>query len=56
VTQFLAALESGLPLIAVRELSVTHGEPNLAPGRAESLHLDFVVEGLGRFDSIERRR
>jgi hypothetical protein len=50
VTQFLASLESGLPLIAVRELSVTQGEPTAAPDRPESLRVGFVIEGLARID------
>jgi len=50
VTQFFAVLEGGLPLISVRELSITQGEPRAPPDRPESLHVGFVIEALGRLD------
>jgi hypothetical protein len=54
VTQFLAVLESGLPLIAVRELSVTQGEPTAPANRPESLHVRFVIEALGHIEPMDR--
>jgi hypothetical protein len=54
VTQFLAAIESGLPLIAVRELAVTQAEPTAPADRSESLHVRFVIEGLAHIDRMDR--
>jgi hypothetical protein len=56
VTQFLAALEGRLPLLAVRELSVAKGESNTAAGRAESLHLDFVIDALAHSEPADGPR
>jgi hypothetical protein len=56
VTQFLATLEGGLPLIAVRELSVTQGEQGASPERPESLHIEFVIEALAHFERAEQRK
>jgi hypothetical protein len=50
VTQFLATLEGGLPIVAVRELSITQGEPRAPPDRPESLHVGFVIEALAHLD------
>lgn len=43
---FLAALEDGLPLIAIRELSITREESNASGARAEALHIEFELEGM----------
>ena len=53
VTQFLAALEGGVPLISVRELSLTHGELNVAANRSDPLRIEFAIEALARFDPTE---
>jgi hypothetical protein len=50
VTKFLASLESGLPLIAVRELSIAQGDPISPPDRPESLRVGFVIEALVHID------
>lgn len=52
VTQFLATLEGGLPLIAVRELSITQGDPRAPPDRPESLRVGFVIEALVHLDPM----
>jgi hypothetical protein len=46
VTHFLAALEDGLPLVAIRELSITREVSNASGGRVEALHIEFEVEGM----------
>jgi hypothetical protein len=56
VTQFFAALEGGLPLIAVRELSVTQGEPTAPSDRLEALHVGFLIEALAHIDPTERSK
>jgi hypothetical protein len=55
VTQFLAALEGGVPLIAVREVSLTQADANASAsaGQPESLRVEFVVEALAHFDPME---
>jgi len=53
VTQFFAALEGGLPLISVRELLLTQGEPRAPPDRPESLHVGFVIEALAHLDPTD---
>ncbi|HVS59774.1 MAG TPA: GspMb/PilO family protein [Gemmatimonadaceae bacterium] len=55
VTRFLAALEGGVPLIAVREVSVTQGEPNASADRPESLHVEFSLEALAHLGPVEER-
>ena len=58
VTKFLAALEGGVPLIAVREASLTQGDANASAtaGTAESLRVEFVVEALAHFDPTEGKQ
>lgn len=46
VTGFLAALERGPALLAVRELSVSQSEPAAPPDRPEVLRIELTVEGL----------
>jgi hypothetical protein len=55
VTRFLAALEGGAPLIALREVSLTQGDANAgaSAGQAESLRVEFVLEALAHFDPTE---
>lgn len=48
LTQFLADLEHGPALLAVRELSITQPEPAAPSNRMETLHADFAVVGLAR--------
>lgn len=52
VTQFFAVLEGGLPLIAVRDLSITQAEPTAPLDRPESLRVGFVVEALAHIDPM----
>jgi hypothetical protein len=58
VTQFIAALEGGVPLIAVREMSLTQADANASASsdQAESLRVEFVVEALAHFDPMEGHR
>jgi hypothetical protein len=44
---FLALLEKGRPAVAVREVTLTQPDVGAPRDRAESLHLDFLVEGIG---------
>lgn len=46
VAHFLAALEDGLPLIAIRELSITREKSNAPGSQLESIHIDFEVEAM----------
>jgi len=55
VMGFFAALESGVPLIAVREVSVTQGEPNASADKPESLHVEFALEALAHLAPMEER-
>lgn len=48
LTAMLEDLESGAPLLVVRELSVSQGEPIGADERPEQLRVEIVVEGLTR--------
>jgi hypothetical protein len=47
LTGFLGALEGGQALAGIRELAVDQPEPAAPNGRAESLRIQFVVEGIG---------
>lgn len=46
LTSFLAAVERGPFLLAVRELSITQPEPAAPADRPEMLRVHFVIEGL----------
>ena len=46
VTSFIAGLERGPVLLAVRELSITQPEPGAPADRMEALTVHFLVEGL----------
>lgn len=46
ISALLARLEEGPELLAVREISITQPEPGGPADRAESLRLEFTVEGL----------
>ena len=48
LTQFLADLEHGPVLLAVRSLSITQPEPAAPSSRMETLHAEFTVVGLAR--------
>jgi hypothetical protein len=48
LTQFIADLEHGPVLLAVRDLSITQPEPAAPTSRMETLHADFTVVGLSR--------
>ena len=48
LTQFLAELEHGPVLLAVRALSITQPEPAAPSSRMETLHAEFAVVGLAR--------
>jgi len=47
LTSFLVELESSVPHLAVRSIALTQPDPTAPHDRAESLHLDFLVEGMG---------
>ena len=47
VTLFLASIERGPAILAVRQFSISQPEPNASPGQPEALRLEFVIEGLG---------
>jgi len=47
LTSFLVDLESSVPHLAVRSIAFTQPDPTAPHDRAESLHLDFLVEGMG---------
>jgi len=47
LTSFLVDLESSVPHLAVRSIALTQPDPTAPHDRAESLHLDFLVEGMG---------
>ena len=48
IALFLATLEEGPALLAVRELSIAQPEPGIAPARQETLRAEVLVEGLAR--------
>ena len=48
LARFLREVEADDAPLVVRELSVSQPEPAAPDGRPESLHIDVVVEGLGR--------
>ena len=48
ITQFLAALESGAPLLSVRELTITQSDLAADANHPETLHADFVVDAIAR--------
>lgn len=49
VTTLLQLLESdGVPLLAVREFSISQSDPAAPPNRAETLRISFEAEGLAR--------
>ena len=47
LTSFLVELESSVPHLAVRSIAFTQPDPAAQHDRAESIHLDFLVEGVG---------
>lgn len=48
IAQFLTSLESGAPLLAVRDLSLTQSDPGAPGDRPEAVHVEFLIEGLAR--------
>lgn len=56
ITHFLADIEGGLPLIAVRELNLVQEAPTAAAGEPESLRVGLVIEALARVDATGRDR
>jgi hypothetical protein len=48
LTQFLAELEHGPMLLAVRDLSITQAEPAATSDRMETLRAEFTIVGLAR--------
>jgi hypothetical protein len=48
IALFLASLEEGPTLLAVRELTLTQPEPGIAPTRIETMRAEVLVEGLAR--------
>jgi Type II secretion system (T2SS), protein M subtype b len=50
ITHFLSAIESGVPLLSVRELSLTPIDPHAASDTPETIQVNFVIEGLARSD------
>lgn len=56
VGHFFAALESGVPLITVRELSVSQAQSSGATGRPDALRVQFVIEALAHFDTVGERQ
>jgi hypothetical protein len=46
LVSLLETLESGAPLLVVRELTVTQGDPMSPDERPEQLRIDLVVEGM----------
>ena len=56
VTRFLAVLESGFPLVAVRELSLTQTQANASADQPELLRVEFVIEGLSHIEQAEERK
>lgn len=48
LTQFLADMEHGPVLLAVREIYIAQPEPAAPSDRMETLHADFTVVGLAR--------
>jgi hypothetical protein len=56
VTRLLNDIESGAPLLAVRELSITQPEPAAPDGRAEALRFEVLVEGLARVDAARKMK
>ena len=56
VTRLLQDIESGVPLLAVRELSITQPEPAAPDGRAEALRFEVLVEGLARVEAARKMK
>ena len=56
VTRLLNDIESGAPLLAVRELSITQPEPAAPDGRAEALRFEMLVEGLARVEAARKTK
>ena len=46
VARFLATIEGNVPLLAVRELTITPTDPHLTNDKPETLRLSFLIEGL----------
>jgi hypothetical protein len=49
----LSGIESGAPLVVVRELSVTQSDPSITDDRPEQLHFELTVESLARISTAK---
>jgi seryl-tRNA(Sec) selenium transferase len=48
VGELVSELETGAPMIAVREMTITGTDAGAPPTRAEALRLDLLLEGLAQ--------
>ncbi len=48
VAGMLRDLESGVPLVDVRQMTVAQSDPAATPDRMETLHVEFTARGLFR--------
>ncbi|MEO8623803.1 MAG: type II secretion system protein GspM [bacterium] len=56
LADLLSALESTAASLAIRELSISPGDPMLPDGRPETLRFQIMVEGLAVRDSSGKRQ
>jgi hypothetical protein len=50
ITRFLATIEGGVPLLSIRELAITPTDPHITNDKPETMRLNFVIEGLARYE------
>lgn len=49
VAHFLAAVEGSVPLLSVRELTLTPVDPHVTSDKPETMRITFLIEGLTRY-------
>ena len=56
LTSLLRDIESGTPILAVRELAITQPDPAGPDGRAEALRFELLVEGIASVGARAKAR
>jgi Type II secretion system (T2SS), protein M subtype b len=56
ITSLLQDIESGAPILAVRELVITQPDPAGLDGRAEALRFEMLIEGLASIGARKKIR
>lgn len=50
IAHFLATIESGVPLLSIRELAMTPTDPHVTSDKPETMRMTFVIAGLAHYN------